>query len=170
MEESKEIRIPDVGNIEELVFQPSLEIALEKMRNGTRMYIRDDVWDSIFELRRMKGLDGVEQEFIIEYENDPGYPISNIDSLLFWKENFSEHVGKRHLTLSPEEAFELLKQGKCIETPTRFYFCGTIDSPMGAIKDVKYVFVQYKASGVVVLSSPLDNFKFYNDKRYGVKQ
>lgn len=170
MEEPKEIRIPDVGNIEELVFQPSLEITLEKMRNGTRMYLRDDVWDSIFELRRMKGLDGVEQEFIIEYENDPGYPISHIDSLQSWEENLGKHVGKVHLTLSPEEAFELLKQGKCIDTPTRFYFCGTIDSPMDAIKDVKYVFVQYKVSGVVILSSPLENFKFYNNTRYGVKQ
>ena len=173
MEESKEIRIPDVGNIEELVCQPSIEVALEKMRNGVRMYLRDGAWDSIFELRVLKDLNGNDNEFVVEYENTSNYPINDFSSAKFWSECVRQFVGKKNLTLSPDEALELLKQGKPIITPDRTYFVGTINSPVRTLNDVKYVFVDYDQTadpGGIYIVKPLDDFEFIPDRRYGLYQ
>lgn len=156
--------------IEKLTDQPSIEIALDKLRKGICLLLEDGVFNYIFELRKIENLNGAQEEQVFGFDSKDN-TFKDIYDIKWWCELHAEYVNCGHCTMSSADAFEELKAGKPIMSPRHVYFTGTINSNgLPEINDIKYVFAinDYRSNNKhVYILDTLDDFHLPDDSDYG---
>lgn len=115
--------------IEELGDQRSPDEALKKMRNGIILRLVESYHNNLFEIRNTKGPDGQVTEYVYEFKNTEGYPLSDVYTTSSWLYYYTEYIDMAGLTMNSREAIEALKRGRGVHSTRHQYFVAKLQGP-----------------------------------------
>lgn len=162
----------ELGALEELGDQETIEEAFEKMRNGVWLHCYD-YRDTLSIIRSVDMPDGtsVEHVFVFEFDKDDGLVLADASSMKWWTELYADYVNTKGLNLTREQAMAELRKGTPIVTPRYIYFVGEIQCAVPELKGEQFVFVTNRnkpARDFTYIDHPLETFDMCQSDRYGV--